>query len=261
MDEQKIAALLQVMQQAVQILQSGSGAGADPAADPNAMMDDGDADNLDPAMGDAADPNAMMDDPNADPNADPAMGGMEQPGLHDRVEQLENHTGLKKSATASLSLPDRVEQLESIHLKQVFGFDGDDAGSDEELAARLDQLEAHPPLQKALAKAATVEAPEQIDLSAVIEAAVNRGRESVLAELRKSPTTQDGLPDLGQMRTAATRRSQSIADLNKSADDDDAAVDFGSTPFTSALSVMYELGRGGDARMMFSSVADENDDD
>lgn len=245
MDEQKIAALLQVMQQAVQILQSGSGAGADPAADPSAMMDDGDADNLDPEMGDAADP-AM-----ADPNADPAMGGMEQPGLHDRVEQLENHTGLNKSASAGLTLDQRLDQLEKIHLDTAF---------DGEIVDRIEQLEATPKLSKALAKAATaIEAPEQIDLKALLAEAVQQGRESVLAELRKSPATQDGLPDLGQMRNVAARRSQSGVELNKSAEET-PAVDFGDTPFTTALSVMYEMGRGGDARMMLSSVADEADD-
>lgn len=255
LSDPQVAALTQALQQAVQILQSGAGAGdsaapegadlaADPA-DPNAMMDDGDADDLDPAMGDDA-------DPMADPNADPAMGGMPQPGLHDRVEQLENHTGLNKSASAGLSIELRLDQLEKIHLESPF---------DGELIERIEQLEAIPKLSKALAKAAeAVEAPESIDLAAVIKATVEQTTMAVMAKLQKSAVGQDELPGLGQLRTVATRRSQQP--LEKSAEDEDdleQLLQKSGSPLTSSLMLIREMARGGDARMMFSSVADDDE--
>jgi hypothetical protein len=242
MDDQKVAALTQVLQQAVQILQSIGGGAADPNADPNAdpaMMDDGDPDNLDPTMGDAA-------DPNADPNADPSMG---QPGLHDRVEQLESHTGLKKSATAGLSIEERLEQLEEIHLDTAF---------DGEIADRIAQLESVPKLAKSLAKSAATAAPDQIDIAALLDAAVQRGRESVLAELRKTTSTatkakEEVAPDLGQLRSVGIRRAQSPQALEKSANEELASVGFGG-----AMQGLYYLHQNG---MATGFGADEDSDE
>jgi DNA-binding ferritin-like protein len=245
MDDQKVAALTQVLQQAVQILQSISGGAADPNADPNAdpaMMDDGDPDNLDPTMGDAA-------DPNADPNADPSMGGMGQPGLHDRVEQLESHTGLKKSATAGLSIEERLEQLEEIHLDTAF---------DGEIVDRIAQLESVPKLAKSLAKSATTEAPDQIDIAELLDAAVQRGRDSVLAELRKTTAVatkskDEVAPDLGQLRSVGIRRAQSPQALEKSANEELASVGFGG-----ALQGLYLMHQNG---MATGFGADEDSDE
>ena len=253
MDAQQVAALLQVMQQAVQILQSGAGAGnsaapegggmaADPA-DPNAMMDDGDMDDMDPTMGDAPDP-AMGGDPAI--GGDPSMGGMPAAGLDDRVSQLESHTGLKKAATVGLSIEERLDQLEAIHLGEEF---------EGEVVDRVAQLEATPKLAKALAKSAT--APEQIDLKALLDAAVQRGRDSVLAELRKTSATatkakEDVAPDLGQLRSVGIRRAQSPENLlEKTANDELAEVGFGG-----ALQGLYLMSQSG-----MSTYSDDDDDE
>lgn len=264
LSDQQVTALLQTMQQAVQILQSGAGAddsavpedGAmtgDPT-DPNMMADDGDEDDADPTMGDAV-----------DPTADPTMGGMPQPGLHDRVEQLETHTGLKKAATASMELVDRVGQLEMIHLGQEYGFGEDDNYTpEEELAARIANLEATPRLSKALAKAAEpVEAPDQIDLSAMIEAAVakgvQRGREDAIAEMKKAAevtqTSQALAPDLGQLRSVGSRRAAASKNLEKS-----AAPDLSDLSFGQALIGINELSKRGITFADYDSDDDSDDE-
>lgn len=239
LSDQQTAALLQTMQQAVQILQSGVGAGdsAAPegggmAADPNAMVDDGDADNMDPTMGDAT---------------DPAMGGMPPAGLDDRVSQLESHTGLKKAATVILSIEDRLEQLETIHLKTAY---------EGELIERVEQLEAVPELAEALAKSAATAAPEQIDLKALLAEAVQQGRDQVLTELRKTSATatkakEEVAPDLGQLRSVSIRRAQSPEKLlEKSANDELAELGFGG-----ALQGLYLMSQSG-----MSTYSDDDDE-
>jgi hypothetical protein len=204
------------------------------------MMDDGDADSMDPSMGDATDP-AMA-------GGDPSMGGMPAAGLDDRVSQLESHTGLKKSAIAGLSIEDRLDQLEAIHLGEEY------TG---ELIERVEQLEGVPKLAKALAKSAATEAPDQIDIAALLDAAVQRGRDSVLAELRKTSNTAtkaktEVAPELGELRSVGIRRAQSPQKLlEKSANDELAEVGFGG-----ALQGLYFMSQNG-----LSTYSDDDEDE
>jgi hypothetical protein len=248
LSDQQTAALLQTMQQAVQILQAGAGAGDSAAPEADGMAADpsmmgGDADDLDPSMGDDAE---MMDDPTMTGMDGGMDGGMPEPGLHDRVEQLETHTGLKKAATAGLSLEERLDQLESIHLGQEY---------EGEVADRIEQLEGTPRLSKALAKAAqaSADAPEQIDLKELINAAVAQGRAAGLAEaqaLQKQASPTE-VPALGELRSVSNRKAQPA--LQKAADDDEDIVDLSTIGVTGSLLAMYEMGR--------NSLGDWSDDE
>jgi hypothetical protein len=246
LSDQQTAALLQTMQQAVQILQAGAGAGDSAAPEADGMAADpsmmgGDADDLDPSMGDDTE---MMDDPTMTGMDGGMDDGMPEPGLHDRVEQLETHTGLKKAATAGLSLEDRLCQLEMIHLGEEY--EGEEID-------RIEQLEGTPRLSKALAKAAQASAPEQIDLKELINAAVAQGRAAGLAEaqaLQKQASPTE-VPALGELRSVSSRKAQPA--LQKAADDDEDIVDLSTIGVTGSLLAMYEMGR--------NSLGDWSDDE
>ncbi len=226
MDPQTIQALMGVFQQGLQILQQAQGGGSAPGAGPmggppmagaapmgapgaggppgGAMGDDDDEDMDDDDYSDD-DGNDGMDDGDMDEDG---MGGGQS--LHDRVSQLEGHTGLKKSAGGSIS--DRLDALES----ELLGLEYEGP-----LVERVQQLE----------KAAGIgypgdDAPEEIPLDALIKSAIQSGIQQGMAELVGDDG--DDLPAPGKLRKGArgdrygqrrgrSPRPQSDAELIKTA--------------------------------------------
>ncbi|MBT9158967.1 MAG: hypothetical protein DDT26_00216 [Dehalococcoidia bacterium] len=109
--------------------------------------------------------------------------------LHSRVQNLERHTGLRKSA-ASFPLYERVGALERHHMGEEF------AGS---MPERVLQLEHCLGLRKAASQA-----PDTIAIEDVIAAGIKRGIEAV-TQMQK---TANDYPSPEQMRIMAPRRSQ-----------------------------------------------------
>jgi hypothetical protein len=195
MDPQTIQALMGVFQQGLQILQQAQGGGSAPGAAPmggppmagaapmgaggppgGPMMDEDDMDDDDDYAdddGNEGDETDMDDD---------GMGGGQS--LHDRVSQLEGHTGLKKSASGSLS--ERLDALES----ELLGLEYEGP-----LVERVMQLE----------KAAGInypsnDAPDEIPLDALIKSAIQAGISRGMAELAGS---SDELPNPAKLRKGA----------------------------------------------------------
>lgn len=254
MDQQMVQALMGVFQQGLQILQQaqtggsappgpmGAAPGAPPMGQPpmggGAPPMDDDADD-DEDMYDADDGDDMDDDAAGD---DDGMGGGQS--LHDRVSQLEGHTGLKKSARGSLS--DRLDALESQLLGQEY---------EGPMVDRVAQLE----------KAAGISfpeddgAPDEIPLDSLIKSAIQQGIQKGMAELvQADPGNDDEIPDVRSMRKSARdarygqRRGQRTittdAELVKAAsqfgwsdDDLDEPVTFGD-----ALLMQYNVQQGGE---------------
>lgn len=254
---QLLQQLTQVFQQGLTLLQSAQqdggmdmGSGGDMPNDaPDDMPADGDGE-LPPGGDDMA-----GDTPDDMSAGDDGMGGGDS--LHDRVSQLEDHTGLAKSADAT-SLRDRVDALEADLLGTVY---------EGPMVARIGQLEkaagvgeAKPPA--AAAEAADVdEAPDEIPLDLLIKTAVQEGAKQAIEQYKLAlqqdlPDTQ--LPSPAEMRKSANgerassgRRAQpsvvqSDEALVKAANqwgmgaDLDAPVGFGE-----ALQVMYEAQQSG----------------
>lgn len=244
-------ALAQALQQALQIVQSAGGGGElDQAADDgmedpsmmdgeqmydDEMPDDG---MEDPSMmGDDMADDGMMEDPSMmgdDDQLTPDMGddGGMTGNLDDRVAQLEQHTGLKKSATVHLTLDERLDQLEEIHLGQAY--EGPDLD-------RIRQLETKAPrLRKALAQQTAAEAPDQIDLQDLIKAAVAEGVKAGRAQAQQ----EAGLPNLGTLRNVSNRRAQATTvrsedDLRKSVAGQEDDLDLSEIGFGGALQGLY----------------------
>ncbi|MGL5062221.1 MAG: hypothetical protein ACRC62_19775 [Microcoleus sp.] len=258
MNPEQAQALLQALQQAVSIVQQVTG---DPAADPNAANPEAEMDMAADGAGEdmASDPNAEMesgmDDGMAD-DMDDDMGfeegdddemttemgdedGMATGNLHDRISQLESHTGLKKSASSGLNLNGRLELLERIHLGTPY---------EGETVDRVAQLE-----EKVLGKSAANAAPEVIDFKSLIKAAVEEGRKAGRAEAMAER------PAPGQLRSVGKKKAQ--ASLQKSAVDDDDAIDLAELGFGGSLQALYVMNgvaRGGG---MSVSNYDDGDDD
>lgn len=247
MDQQMIQALMGVFQQGLQILQqaqTGGSAppgpmGAAPGAPPMGQPPMGSG--APPMDDDADDDEDMYDDDDGDMDDDAAgdddgMGGGQS--LHDRVSQLEGHTGLKKSARGSLS--DRLDALESELLGQEY---------EGPMVDRVAQLE------KAAGISYTSDAPDEIPLDSLIKSAIQQGIQRGMAEL----VANDGnIPDVQSMRKSARgdrygqRRGQRTittdAELVKAAsqfgwDDDelDEPVTLGD-----ALMMQYHAQQGGE---------------
>lgn len=251
MDQQMIQALMGVFQQGLQILQqaqTGGSAppgmmGAAPGAPPMGQppmgggvppMDDGMDEDDDEDMYDEDD--GDMDDMD-DAAADDGMGGGQS--LHDRVSQLEGHTGLKKSARGSLG--DRLDALESELLGQEY---------EGPMVDRVAQLE----------KAAGIsypsdDAPDEIPLDSLIKSAIQQGIQKGMAEL----VANDGdIPDVQSMRKSARgdrygqRRGQRTittdAELVKAASQFGWADDELDEPVTlgDALMMQYHAQQGGE---------------
>ncbi|MBD2019330.1 hypothetical protein H6F43_03920 [Leptolyngbya sp. FACHB-36] len=193
MDPQAIQALMQTLQQAVQILQSAASdtaPGDDDDKDmpqPNAAMDDdGDADDMDDLDKDMVD---------GDDDGDAAT-------LHDRIAQLEQHTGLKKSANA-VPVLERIDALEDHWLGEQY---------EGAVADRVAQLERVAKLQKSTKPARTQptddDAPEVIHLDALIKTAISEGVKVGVREVvsqMQSDTTSRTLPPVSEMRKQASQ--------------------------------------------------------
>lgn len=247
MSPEQIQAMLQTLKQLLQMVESAAGGGgeldqaADDGMDDPSMMDGEqmyDDDGMD-------DPSMMGDDMADDGMDDPSMmgdddeltpdmggdGGMAG-NLDDRVAQLEQHTGLKKAATAYLTLDERLDQLEEIHLGQAY--EGPDLD-------RIRQLETKAPrLRKALAQQTAAEAPDQIDLQDLIKAAVAEGVKAGRAQAQQ----EAGLPNLGALRNVSNRRAQATTvrsedDLRKSVAGQEDDLDLSEIGFGGALQGLY----------------------
>jgi hypothetical protein len=268
MDPQTLQALMGVFQQGLQILQSAqAGAGAPPTAGAPAAngappmaagappaMDPDDEDMMEEDDEDMDAPEAMDADDEDDMD-DSGMGGS---SLHDRVSQLENHTGLKKSARGG-SLLDAVAALEETILGTEY---------EGPLVDRVNQLEK----AAGISQRAQDQAPDEIPLENLIKSAIESGIQQAMAtrdpEDNEDP---DAIPDLRQMRKAAkgqrygSRKGvagaivsdedlvKSAASLGWDGDDLDRPVSFGD-----ALLLQYHSQQAGEP-LPFS--ADEADDD
>jgi hypothetical protein len=196
MDQQMVQALMGVFQQGLQILQQaqtggsappgpmGAASGAPPMGQPlmgggAPPMDDGMDEDDDEDMYDADDGDDMDDDAAGD---DDGMGG--GASLHDRVSQLEGHTGLKKSARGSLS--DRLDALESQLLGQEY---------EGPMVDRVAQLEK----AAGLGYPGDDGAPDEIPLDSLIKSAIQQGIQKGMAELVQA----DEIPDVRSMRKSA----------------------------------------------------------
>jgi hypothetical protein len=282
-NQQMIQALMGVFQQGLQILQqaqTGAAAppgpmGGDPAAAPGdapggapaaggppggAMDDDGDDDMYGDDQGN---PGGMGDDA-----SDDGMGDGQS--LHDRVSQLEGHTGLKKSAGGSLC--DRITGLEIDLLGTEY------EGPMVERVRQLEKAAGVQPTRKSAVETAAEESPDEIPLDALIKAAtqagIRQGVQEALATLIAQSDAGDSegeIPDLSQMRKAARnggdrfgkRRGNaatvlSDADLVKSAaqlgwSEDELDQEFS---LGDALQMQYNAQQAGEA----IPFADDDDD-
>lgn len=197
MDPQTIQALMGVFQQGLQILQQAQTGGGAPGADAGDMgggmpADGGGDDDMYQQDGGNDAPDGMDDDA-SDMGDDDGMGS--SGSLHDRVSQLEDHTGLKKSATAS-TLPERLDALESEILGQEY---------EGPVVARVQQLEKAlgTEAKESSDKPSDNDAPQEIPLDTLIKTAIQSGIQEGLAKIQ-SPSTND-LPDPESMRKAARR--------------------------------------------------------
>lgn len=269
MDQTVISQLLAQLAQMQTVLQQAMGApgsapgGAPPAAGgpPGGPMDDGGDDDM--YGDDQGNPGDMGDDA-----ADDGMG--DGASLHDRVSQLEGHTGLKKSASESLSLGDRITDLEIGLLGTEY---------EGPMVERVRQLEKtaggrfSTGMRKSAAEAAMDESPEEIPLDALIKSAIQQGIQQGLAALGQAGGGGNGeIPDLTQMRKAARNGSDrfgqrrgnaatalSDADLVKSAaqlgwSENDLDQEFS---LGDALQMQYNAQQAGEA----IPFADDDDDD
>jgi hypothetical protein len=220
LDQKAMQALMQSLQQALQILQSASAAPGgddemdeddemgDDAMDPNASLDD-EMDEDDEMGDEMGDEDEMDEDDEMGDDLDKDMGSMGSgSSLSDRIAKLESHTGLKKSAT-NMPLVQRVDALEDWHLGEQY------EGS---VAQRVEQLEG------VLGLASSDEAPDVIALDDLIKSAIAEGAKIAVKNAFKEMGVTSGkggkppkgrnLPNVGEMRKAAAstqygrRRSQ-----------------------------------------------------
>jgi hypothetical protein len=210
-DPQVIQQLTQVFQQGLTILQAAGGAATDPTADPMADPMGGGM----PAMGDASaddgtdDMDMMGGDDMGMGGDDMGMGG-DDGNLHDRVSQLEDHTGLKKSASAPIVV--RLDNLEEHWLGETY------EGS---AVQRVAQLENVAGLRKAANQTRRTkqtrtpanqtrqdDAPDVIPLDSLIKAAITEGIAQVMKQ--QAPAAEDDeLPSVESLRKSG-RRNQPV---------------------------------------------------
>lgn len=218
LDQQQMSAMMAALQQVMQILQqAGAGGGAAPGGGMGGGMgappDDG---------GGMDDPDMDMDDDGGDD--DPDMGGDDGGGgasLHDRVSQLEDHTGLQKAAGVPLTL--RLDKLESEVLGQEY---------EGPAVQRVRQLEKSLGIQSRRRGGSRRQrggAPDVIKLDDLFKSAVSQGVAQALEEMGVDRQPSD-LPDPETLRKNArqtqntygqrrgTARSVTDADLVKSAE-------------------------------------------
>ena len=188
---QQLLGLLQQMSTLVQGMAGGDAGGTDPMGDPTGGDPAGmetDPAAVDPSMADPSMADPSMGDPSM---ADPmAMGDAGGGNLSDRVSQLEEHTGLQKSADA-VGLLARITRLE----ESLLGVEYEGSAVD-----RVDQLAKSLGIYKKQVSTANPspsaledDAPEEIPLDVLLKTAIR----SELANLQKS---SDGLPDVNTLR-------------------------------------------------------------
>lgn len=168
MDQQLLQQLMQVFQQGLTLLQQAQQGGG---------MDMGDGGgNMPPGADDAA-MGGGDDDMGGGDDDDMGGGG----SLHDRVSRLEDHTGLKKSASGSLS--DRVDALESELLGELY---------EGPMSLRVGQLEKAAGVSASPRSRQTeeIDAPDEIPLDSLIKSAIQQGISEGLSKLAE----QQGLP-------------------------------------------------------------------
>lgn len=229
MDPQLIQQLSQIFQQGLQVLQqAGASAGA-PAADPAAgapdMGGDDDMGGM-PADASAGAPGMGDDD---DMGGDDGMGG--GASLHDRISQLESHTGLKKSAS-SAPIVDRLDMLEEHWLGEAYEGSALDRVTQLEGVVLKKSATRNTRKQSRTQQPATPavdDAPDVIPLDTLIKTAISEGVQQVLGQMQQ--TSSNDLPSItnmrkdaatsrpayNQRRSVASNQTQSDADLTKAA--------------------------------------------
>lgn len=201
--QQLLGQLAQVFQQGLTLLQQaqqgGMGDSGDEMADPN--MSEGNADmgggNMPP------DPDMMGgDDDMGGGNMPPGQGmmggdddGDDGSSLHERVKDLENHTGLAKSAQQGDSLAARIDALED----EILGVQYEGP-----MPARLRQLEKAAGVERTARQQAQQSAPDEISLDALIKSAIQEGISQGLAA---SSAQQNTLPNPQALRQTAAAAS------------------------------------------------------
>jgi hypothetical protein len=216
MDPQTIQALMAVFQQGLQILQQAQGAAGAPGAPAMAggapgmppttpgdddMGEDDDDQFADDAGNDGAAPDGMDDDMDGD--------GLGSASLHDRVSQLENHTGLKKSASGG-TLGDRISALED----EILGVEYEGP-----MIQRVSQLEKAAGVgPKPKASNPVEDAPDEIPLDQLIKSAIQTGIQQAMAEKGITADVDDAdLPDPATMRKAARQNGNHYGQRRASA--------------------------------------------
>lgn len=264
MDPQTIQALMGVFQQGLQILQTAQSgaAGAPPVANgaPGAMpmanggggMPEPDGDEDEDLYDDDDEDNEDEDDAQPGMNDDD-QDGMGAASLHDRVSQLENHTGLKKSASGGLL--DKVAALEEAILGTEY---------EGPLVARVGQLE------KAAGVQPEPEAPQEIALDDLIKSAIQEGIRQYAAAAKDDEDDEDLIPDLKIMRKAARdgrygKRRSSAPEVATDEDLVKSAANFGwredsldqPVSFGDALLLQFHAQQAGEA-LPFDAADDDD---
>jgi len=242
MDPQIAQQLQQALQQLTMLVQQAAGGGGDPGMDPGMAGDDP---NMDPNMA-GGDPGM---DPDMDPNMDPDMDkGM---NLHDRLSNLEAHTGLRKAASVPITA--FLDNLESQYLGQEF---------EGPIPARVGQLETA--LGIDLSKSAAItddDAPQEIALDSLIKTAMQGAIAPLVQRMDRLEGQGDGegIPSVGSLRKAARAGGVSVGRRRSGAttvqNDDDltkAAQDWGldgeldeKVTWGEALSLLYQGQKSG----------------
>lgn len=252
MDPQVLAQLTQLFQQGLTLLQQAQQGGGGEMAPPD--MGEGSAD-MDAEGGGAPDLDMMG-------GGDGDMGGGMDDGdgndsLHDRVADLESHTGLAKAAQTS-SLRQRLDDLED----EILG-----VSYEGPMNQRLAQLEkAAGVTRRASAQRQTAaesaawsqqqpQAPDEIPLDTLIKSAIQQGIAQGLAAQQQQPDYRNGsIPNPQALRSAAAQgrkgqqpHLQADTDLVKAArqwgmngDDLDSPATFGDL-----LQMQYNAQMGG----------------
>lgn len=202
---QILSQLAQLFQQGLTLLQQaqqGGGGGDDGGGMAPPDMGEGSAD-MDAEGGAPPDPDMMG-------GGDGDMGGGMDDGdeggdsLHDRVRDLESHTGLAKAAQSG-SLSDRIDDLEDEILGQQY---------EGPMPDRLTQLEkAAGVTRRASGQRQTApesadwsqqQAPDEIPLDTLIKSAIQEGIAQGLATQRQQPDYQNGnIPNPQALRKSA----------------------------------------------------------
>ncbi len=248
-DPKVAQALLQSLQQVMQIIQSAAGAndeGGDEEMDDgddmemdkmsskkkmkkksdfmqddeedmddeDEMSDDDSDDTMDEDMDDEPDGDEYSDDGDEDDD-EPQMKSSDS-SLHNRLSKLERHTGLKKAAS-NTPIVKRIDRLEN----EVLGEEYEGSARD-----RVEQLESVTlgKAAKSSQKKRRDEAPDVIPLDALIKTAVATGIEKGLRQQNQRKKKKSSLTPIQEMRKNAgngirygSRKGQPVANSSDEA--------------------------------------------